>query len=58
MEDQVAKINRRPELGRAFHLTRCLCIEVEVDMASFVFTSSEALLSQNECRKLLLNDDF
>ena len=55
MEDQ---INGRLGLGRAIQLTGGLPAEGEVDVASFVFTSPEALLSQNKCRKLLLNDNF
>ena len=57
MEDQIAKINERPGLGRAIQLTGGLPAG-ELDVASFVFTSPEALLSQNECRRLLLDDDF
>lgn len=58
MEDQIGKINGRPGLGRAIQLTGGLPSEGEIDAASFVFTSPEALLSKNECRNLLLNDDF
>ena len=54
IEDQIAKINEKPGLGRAIQLTGGLPAEGEVDVASFVFTSPEALLSQNECRKLLI----
>lgn len=58
MEDQISKLNGRPGLGRAIQLTEGLLAEAEVDVASFVFTSPVALLSQNECRKMLLDDGF
>ncbi len=58
MEDQIGKINKTPGLGRAIQLTGGLPDEGVLDTASFVFTSPEALLSQNECRKLFMKDEF
>ena len=58
MEDQIGRINETPGLGRAIQLTGGLPEKGELDKASFIFTSPEALLSQNECRKLFMKDEF
>ena len=58
MEDQIGRINETPGLGRAIQLTGELPDKGELDTASSIFTSPEALLSQNECRKLFMKDEF
>lgn len=54
MEDQIGKINGRPGLGRAIQLTGNVPTKGEVEMASFLFMSPEAMLSQSDFRKLLM----